>query len=493
MNILFNQFHDIVAGCCIKEGCDDAAISYGETLNLSRWNTNFALQQISWNIDTMDGKELKPYKDRKLVGAIWKNDDNIGVPIVVFNPLAFPVKAIVALRDLADYITDKDGNIVPTQTVRDSKTNEEQKYATAFEAEVPALGYTVYRLYLDEKKESQPSNTFICNDQMIENNCIRLTFSDKTGEITSIYDKINNRELIKGQTSAVLMDETHCDTWAHGVEEFKTVAGVFANGSTRLIENGPVRATIRSVVKYNNSEITRDYSLSADSPVIEVKTTINFSEKHRMLKFCVPLAGNDFKSYCKIPYGYIQKKNDGKEQPCGEWIALFCDDGGIAIATDSKYSFDADENVLSLTILRSAIYADHFGKRDEFCEYMEQGISQFTYSIFPYSSITDTERKAQELNNKPTVIMETYHKGNLPTEFSAISVEPENIAVTAVKKNEDSDAVVLRCYETENKDTDAKIQLFGKEFDVHFSHNEVKTLIVKDDKLIEADFMEWEK
>ena len=89
--------------------------------------------------------------------------------------------------------------------------------------------------------------------------------------------------------------------------------------------------------------------------------------------------------------------------------------------------------------------------------------------------------------------METFHKGKLPTEFSAISVEPKNIVVTAVKKNEDSDAVVLRCYETENKDTDAKIQLFGKEFDVHFSHNEVKTLIVKDDKLIEADFMEWEK
>lgn len=492
MNILFNQFHDILGGCCIKEAYSNTAYSHGEALNIAQWNTNFALQQISWNIDTMDGQELKPYKASDH-GAIWKNDNNIGTPIVVFNHLAFPVKTVVKLRDVADYITDKNGNIVPTQNVRDSKTNVDEKYATAFIAEVPALGYTVYRLYTNEKKEHQPSNSFICNDRMIENNCVRLEFSEKTGEIISIYDKINNRELIKGQTSTVLMDDTEHDTWAHGIKEFKTFVGKFDCGDTHLIESGPVRAAIRSVVKYNNSEIIRDYRISALSPVIEVNTTVNFNEKHRILKFCIPLNGSDFNAYCKIPYGYIHKKNNGEEQVCGEWMALTGKDGGIAIATDSKYSFDADQNVLSLTALRSTLYADHYGNRDEFCEYMEQGISQFTYSIFPYTSITDTEKISQVLNNKPTAILETFHKGKLPTEFSAICVEPKNIVVTALKKNEDSDAIVLRCYETENKNTDAKIQLFDKKFNIHFSHNEVKTLLMKDNSLIETDFMEWEK
>ena len=172
-----------------------------------------------------------------------------------------------------------------------------------------------------------------------------------------------------------------------------------------------------------------------------------------MLKFSLPLNIENPEAYAEIPFGFLKREDNGNESVCGSWVALFENGTGIGMVNDSKHSFDADENVLSLTVLRGAIYADHYGQneRDEFCEYMEQGIHDFSYAFFPYQSIADTKRRAMELENPPIAIIETFHKGILKTSFSGISVSEENIVVSAIKKHEDSGAYVLRCYETENR------------------------------------------
>ena len=40
---------------------------------------------------------------------------------------------------------------------------------------------------------------------------------------------------------------------------------------------------------------------------------------------------------------------------------------GLCVANDCKYGYDTTEDRMRLTILRGAIYADHFGERDEYC------------------------------------------------------------------------------------------------------------------------------
>ena len=494
-DILFNQFHDILAGCGISESYTDASYFHSEAMAISQKITHFALQQISWNIDTMDGKKLKPYKVAGYPVAAWKCDDEtIGTPVVIFNSLAVPVRACVQIKEVPKYMTDNAGNVIPIQTVRASKTNENNdKWNSIFTAKIPAMGYSTYRMYFENERNGGDKNPFTCNDFSIENELLKLTFDKKSGELVSIYDKENNTELIAGSTKTVFVDETHCDTWAHNVKEFKDVVGVCENGRIKLIENGPVRAIIRSEMKFFDTTIIRDYILEAGSNVVKISAKIDFHEKHKMLKFSVPVNARNPKAFAKIPFGFIERPTDGSEQPCGEWIAMCGDKCGIGMANSSKYSFDAYQNVLTLTILRGAIYCDHYGERDEFCEFMEQGIHRFEYSIFPFESFSDCEIKAEELNNKPTVILETFHKGKLSCEFSGIEVSEENIIPTSLKQSEDGDGIVLRCYETENKDTDVHISILEAEFDAHFSHNEVKTLLIKDNKVTETDFMEWEK
>lgn len=486
-NVLFNQFHDIMGGCSIKEAYMDARYLHGEAAAIADRNINFALQQISWNIDTMDGKELKPYKQWPPVVA-WRSKENIGTPIVIFNPLPYDVETVVTVRDAAKIVTDEDGNKVAIQSVRDSKTNSDDKYQTAFCAKIPALGYTVYRMYFEVPDENYPTK-LSASDTHMENDFIRVEFDSKTGEISTFYDKKSNRRLL-GNSTAVLMDETECDTWAHGIYDFKKCVAVCKNGSCKLIENGPVRAAVRCEQNFENTHIIRDYYLENNDNKLTVKTKIDFREKHRMLKFAFDVNCENPKAFNEIPYGYIERATDGGEQPSGAWIAMKDENAGIGVATTSKYSFNADKNVLSLTVLRGAIYADHFGKRDEFCQYMDQGEHEFTYTIFPFESFSGSEKQAQELNNRPTVIVETFHHGNLGTKYSGISVSENNIIVTALKKHEDSNAVILRCYESENKKTSVKIKLFDTEFTADFGANEIKTFVIDGNAVKETDFLE---
>ena len=210
-----------------------------------------------------------------------------------------------------------------------------------------------------------------------------------------------------------------------------------------------------------------------------------------MLKFRIPTALADPKILCEIPFGSIERPSDGTEQVCHRWFAAVDPNGGgLAVLNDAKYSFAADGNALELTVLRGAIWADHYGKRDEFCEYMDQGEHEFTYALMPFADVTETVRRAAELNQKPFAVLETFHKGNLPAAYSGIRASADNIVVTAVKKHEDSDAVTVRAYECEGRDTDVVFRVFDTEFTASFGHHAVKTFVVTPDGARETDFLE---
>ena len=62
-------------------------------------------------------------------------------------------------------------------------------------------------------------------------------------------------------------------------------------------------------------------------------------------------------------------------------------------------------------------------------------------------------------NTAPVALIGTYHPGNLVQCDSYISVDQPNIIVSAVKRGEDSDDLVIRCYETSRNATRATIHL----------------------------------
>jgi alpha-mannosidase len=356
---------------------------------------------------------------------------------------------------------------------------------------LPALGYRTLRAFYQGAVPEQ-ENPFRAAETTVENGLIRLSFDPSTGELCGMTDLRTGKELLSGATKTVLVDETDSDTWAHGITEFKKEAETFSKGEIRVVESGPVRATVRTWQFGEHTSVRRDYCLTAGSDVVTVKTKVDFREHHRMLKFRFPTTVENPRVLCEIPFGSIERPNDGTEQVCHRWFAAADGGGtgGLAVLNDSKYSFDADGSVLSLTVLRGAIWADHFGARDEFCEYMDQGEHEFTYALMPFASVPETAKRAAELNQPPFAVLETFHKGTLPLTYSGVSVSEDNIVVTAVKKHEDSDAVVLRAYECEGRDTDVTFTAFGMTFAATFGHNTVKTFVLTPEGARETDFLE---
>lgn len=485
-NVLFNHFHDILAGCAIEEAYTDAAYSYGETMAITEKAINLAATSIARKIDTLRGKEMPSYKIAGTKGwRVWETD-SLGTPVVIFNTLCHEVDTLVEITTPADRVTDKDGNEIPLQKVRSSHTNGEDYHYSSFRVKLPAYGYSVYRIF-PNGTGSEYTNPLKITENSIENNKILVKFEETTGEIKSVYDKTKEEYIINSPCRTILTDETACDTWAHDQERLGEEVASFGNPVFEIVDQGPVKATLRVTTTCESSTLTRDYSLRDDCDTLTVKTRVDFHEKHRALKIELPVTGNEIIS--AIPYGTVRRPAGTGEESCQEYVAC----ANLGIANDCIYGYDSTENSVRLTALRGAVYADHYGQnhRENPGRYMEQGLHEFVYTIFPYSNNADAARRASELNTAPIVYTDSFHAGKLGEEMSCFKTDSVNTVVTAIKKSEDGEGTVIRLCEYEGDNSQVKAKLFDTEIDTKINHNEIKTLKIQGPDIKEVNLIEY--
>jgi len=480
-NVLFNQFHDILAGCSIKKAYEDAGHLYGEVMSVAEQTSYRAMVSISRKINTLQGQTLPAYKNN----TNWKywSHEVLGTPIVVFNPYTWPVKAPIVLNTISTKMTDVNGDEIAFQTIRGDQTNgSHDKYHTAFVAEVPALGYTVYRSFQEQESQQVFANPFHSGPRSLENDKLILELDEKTGDICRLTLKETGETIIDRPCRAVLLDETDCDTWAHGKKSIGTDAGEFTDPVFTILEEGPVRAILRSVTHYGNSEIQKDFVLTAGSDEVQVKVRVNFQEKHRMLKFTFPMTAK--KVTAQIPYGTIERPANGNEEPMGHWFSS----GRLGVANDSKHGYDTAVDDVRMSILRSAIFADHYGERDEHCEYMDMGITECSYSVFPYTTAADAERRSQVFQYGLRFVAESFHEGPLPETMSCFTCDSDDVVISAIKQSEDTTTNILRLCEWNGNEGTVSYKLFDKEVSFEIGHNQIKTF---DGEGKEHNLIEW--
>ena len=289
--------------------------------------------------------------------------------------------------------------------------------------------------------------------------------------------------LFDGSVSSILTDETDCDTWAHGKFDLGEVCGRFGNAEFSVVEQGAISATLRVKTTCSNSVLTRYYTLYQGDDAIKVEGEVDFHERHRAFKIGFPAKDSVL---CEIPYGTIERPLGGGEEPFGKWFAS----GGICVANTGKYGYDSTENEIRMTILRGAVYADHYGDRDDRCPYIDQGLHKFTYLIFPYRSNVGAHRRAALLNTPVRCVTETFHHGPLGEAFEGCVNRSDDLIITAIKMAEDGEDAVIRFLETGGNKKQLDLTLLGKELSIPVSPYAVKTV---NEQGIELNFMEWEK
>ncbi len=481
-NLLFNEFHDIMGGCSIAEAMQDAEMQLNETLSIAAREENAALQRISWQIDTIKGQPLRE-RSKEESFYLWGIRGQ-GTPVVVFNPHAFEAEGPVRVLCRIGSVRDDHGNPIPLQRVRASRTNGEDRWDGLFMAKVPALGYRLYWVFFEE--EQQPESRLTISEHLLENDHLRVAFDPATGGIQQLIRKKTGENTLVSAASAELRDISASDTWAHMIFQFDKAAGAFGQPEFSVLENGPVRATLRVVTRFGQSTLDQRYTLYAGSDQLDVEVHLDMQEKQRMLKLCWPTAYTD--EYAEIPYGALRRTACGNEEHCQRWIALENGRAGLAVLNDGKYSYSVEDGKLALTVAHTSVFADHYGQnqRDETVEYMDIGKQVFHYSLIPYEGGWQTaalNRRAALLNRPLPRIVETYHEGPLSGEYSGIQADHSAIDISVVKRAEDEKGYVLRLAETCGMPQTAKLEatFAGRTITVSLSPFQIKTLYLPDD------------
>jgi len=494
--VLFNQFHDIAAGTAIEPAYEDARDQLGEAKAIAARLANRSIQSIARQIDIPPEAAM--------------------VPVAVFNPHTWPVTATVELElgypaPLRANITLTEGlggRRLEMQEVRSAATTNGRR-RVAFRAELPPLGYRLYTLRPGDGTYhlGHPHDA----DTTLDNGRLRAEIDPATGWLTSLTVADGPNLLAEpGHVGHAQVIDDDTDTWSHGVRSLWNTVDTFTVRSVRRLADGPVRQVVRVESAYNRSTLVEEFVLDAGADAVEVRVTIDWHEQLKALKLCFPFAVSDAKATHEIPYGHLERAQNREEVPSHAWVDVSGADGGVAVLNDGKYSFAVDESepgrpVLAMTCVRSPVYAwhdPHLLRDDGTYEYLDQGIQRFRYRLQPHEgdwSDAGVVRRAAELNQPVTPLIESFHRGPLPEQQSYLTVEgPEadQVVFSVLKMAEDdSGAAVLRGYETSGRPAEVSFDLLGRQCETSFGPGEIKTLLIPaaaDDPTTEVDLLEWD-
>lgn len=401
--ILLNQFHDIIPGSSIKEVYEVSHAQYEDIQETGSEIINSTMQNIADGVSADSG-------------------------YVVYNPNSFVSSSAV-------------------------KTDDGYIYAE----NIPAKGYKVIA---PEKAKSTISLT----DNTVENKFFKLQL-DENGNFSSIFDKRNNREVLKqgakGNVFTVYEDyPREYDNWEISSYYTEKHWDITELDSVEKVYEGE-RAGLRITRTYNNSKIVQTIFVYDHISKIDFDTYIDWKESHLVLKTAFPVDVNTNKATYDIQFGSVERpthKNTSWDAARFEVCAhKYCDLSeygyGVSLLNNCKYGHAIHDGVMSLTLLKCGTFPDPTADK---CEH------EFTYSLYPHAGDyreAGTIQKAYELNVPMTAVKVSENKGTLPCAYSFLTTDAENIIFETAKKAEDGEDIILRGYECFNKRTDVTLTL----------------------------------
>ncbi|KAH9942858.1 glycosyl hydrolases family 38 N-terminal domain-containing protein [Amylocystis lapponica] len=432
--VLLNQFHDVLPGSAIGMVYDDAEKLYaevrkdGEALIEEAFSALFPASFLLTD-PALKAKNLKP-------GSV-----------IGWNTTFFPRREVVEVPLVGG------SSRLRSQVVQASKDGNSGLALMNCSADSSlAFASGMYADCMPVSVFTNGSDHFV-----LRNSSVQMTISK--GRITSLFDVEIGRELIPaGETGGlVIFDDrpNYWDAW------------------------GPLRASIKSVVKFRQSTITVTISLDAIAASVKKDSrsffrfdaVVDWHERHEFLKFEIPLnVHNDVATY-ETQFGHVQRpthKNTtwdmAKFEVCGHKYADLSEFGyGVAILSESKYGFSCRGNLLRISLLRAATAPD---------AEQDQGVHEFSWAVMPHVGhfLQSDVPIAAYLFNSPLHVR-FVPEAPLHTPKAPFLVEgASNVFIETVKRGLDDDfstnasspTVVLRLYEAYGGHAQARLKIASR-------------------------------
>jgi alpha-mannosidase len=445
--ILFNQFHDILPGSSIPEVFEDANRDWSEVKQVGTQILQASLQAIAAQITL-----IPPETD---AGGMAPS-----LPIVVFNSLnwqrsevvSFPLPENLRL-DQGWQVYDLDGSPVPSQT------HPTQPGLLFLASAIPSVGYRLF--WLRQSDELVQSGHYP-EDFVLENASLRVVVDPSTGDLSSIFDKINQREVLSGPGSQLQFFQDsgqYWDAWNIDPDYAQHPLPPAELKTIQWLACGPLQSRLRVVRQFNQSQFCQDYVLEAGSALLKIENSVDWQERQVLVKVAFPLTVQASYATYEIPCGAIQRSTQPNsrlepreaakwEVPALHWADLSHlaeREYGVSLLNDCKYGYDAQPNQLRLTLLRSPNWPDPNA---------DGGVHQFTYAVYPHRGswqMAETPRRGYELNQPLQIWLAQPPQlklGQLPPVGRLIDLQANSLILMAFKQAEaNPNQWILRCYE----------------------------------------------
>lgn len=427
--VCLNQFHDIIPGSSI-------AAVYAESL------AQYAAVQA----------EALEVRDEAL-GRIARRT---GGDLLVVNPTSF---------ERCDLAFWPDGDTGGAAVLRpDGRPVAMQAVDGGFLLDAgPTPPYSVTPLHMAPPgtpvPEPQLANALTCTPTLLENEALRVELNE-AGDIVRIYDKINAREVLPAGSVAnqfqAFEDRPRVpDAWDIDIYYDDRCWPAGPAGQVRVVEGGPLRACLEVRRRILSSELVQRISLAHNSPRLDFDTTVEWRERHILLKVAFPLDVLAPAATYEIQWGNVQRPTHRNtswdwarfEVPAQKWVDLSEGGYGASLLNDGKYGHDVHDNVVRLTLLRGPTSPDPTA---------DLGHHHFVYSLLPHAGSWDENTVGQAYALNDALIAWPTGRarpaaGRPGRAIPFLAVDRPNVVVETVKGAEDGRGVIVRLYESQRR------------------------------------------
>jgi alpha-mannosidase len=237
--------------------------------------------------------------------------------------------------------------------------------------------------------------------------------------------------------------------------------------SVEVVQGGPLQVAVRVAYRYRDSYLEQTISLSAGSPLLDMRLHAHWYECDRCLKVAFPIALAESTARFESPLGSIVRPADGSEVPALRWVDVSNEEYGVSLLNDCRYAFDVNNSTMRMTLLRG--FPDMSPEADA-------GEHELHYALYPHAGLwrdAGTVRQGWAFN-MPLIARQALRRAGviapwvgpginhaMPPAFGFLTVEQENVALTAFKLEDEvwgpGSPVIVRLYETVGKETESKI------------------------------------
>ena len=428
--VCLNQFHDIIPGSSIHPVYVESLAQYEDLQRIAETVRDEALGVIAGSLEMGD--------------------------FFVVNPTSFRRSDLVVCNTtIAEgmHIMRLDGTDANFQTV-----GEEIVIDTG---ELPM--YSVTPLFIADGQQTDFDTGLSVGTDHIENKFVRVEINGD-GDITRIYDKSADREVlpsgtVSNQFQAFEDRPTNWEAWDVFIYFDDKMWTSDPAESVTVVEKGPLRAAIEIRRQILNSSYIQRISLAYNSPRIDFDTTIDWCERHILLKTAFPVDVLSPTATYEIQWGNVRRPTHrntswdwARFETCAQkWVDLSEGGYGASVLNDCKYGHDIRDNVIRISLLRSPTNPDHEA---------DQGVHRFAYSLLTHEGAWDrkTIAEAYALNDPLIVfspesfgenrnISEIVHSGELKAAQPLLDINLPNVVIETVKVAEDGNGLIVRLYE----------------------------------------------